>query len=164
MASDAIYLRAGELLSYAAGLLDGIDRAYVAPATPALDCPDQLTVHVNALSRQPTFAAAPLLDYAQGLAVQTAAVTTVSFVLTLVRCTPKPAGDGSTPSTLDYEAASLELLSDIWTLWHGVPAGVRDGLLWSGCEQLVLGPASPMAESGGMAGWQLGIQAEVFDG
>lgn len=165
MATDTVYLRAGELVAYAVGLLSGIQRAYVAPAAPALDCGDQLTVHVTAVARQPTFAAAPLLDYAQGLAVQTPAVNVVTYVVTLVRCVPTSGNDGSPPNALDYEAASLALLGDLWLLWHGIPAGVRDNQLWAGvCEQVVLGPALPLIESGGLAGWQIPVTGEVFDG
>lgn len=163
MASDSLYLRAGELVAYSASVLPGIQTAYVALAQPALDCPDQLTVHVAGLARQPTGAAIPLPDYAQGLAVQTAAVNACSFIITLTRCVPTQTDTGRSPSSLDYEAASLALLGDLWLLWKGIPAAIREGLLWSGCEQVILGPATPVNESGGYAGWQLAITGEVYD-
>lgn len=164
MAGDTLYLRAGELLAFSASVLPGIQRAYVALASPALDCPDQLTVHILRMAKQPTFAAAPLLDYAQGLSTQTASVNVVTYMVTIVRCVPTQGDGGAAPSTFDYEAASMAVLGDLWLLWHAIPAAVREGELWQGCEQLILGPAAPVAESGGFAGWQLQITGELFDG
>lgn len=164
MASDNLYLRAGELLAYSTNVLPGISRAYVALASPALDCPDQLTVHVSGLARQAAGGSIPLADYGRGLATQIATVNTCTFVVTLVRCVPTASDAGTPPSTLDYEASSLALLGDLWLLWKAIPQGVRDGLLWQGCEQLVLGPALPIPESGGFAGWQVTVAGEVLDG
>jgi hypothetical protein len=163
VATDNLYLRAGELLAYAADLLPGVQRAYVALAQPALDCPDQLTVHVAALARQAAGAGVALPDFAHGLATQIATTNQAAFVVTIVRCVPTAGDSGTPPSTLDYEAASLAVLGDLWLLWKGIPAGVRNGELWQGCEQAILGPATPVAESGGFAGWQIPVTGEVFD-
>jgi hypothetical protein len=159
--SDAIYLRASELLTYAAGLLTGIDRQYVALATPALDCPDQLTVHVTGLARQAA-GSAPLPDYAHGLATQEATVNVAAYAITVVRCIPRSTVIGSPPLPSDYEAASEQLLTDLWLLWKGIPAGIRDRLLWAGCEQITLGAATPIIESGGLAAWVLPVSGEVY--
>jgi hypothetical protein len=155
--ADTLYLRAGELVNAAASLLPGITRAYVAPALPALDCADQLTVHILSVGRQ-SLSAPALAEFETGLGTTMGAVNIATYVVTVVRCVPS----GPTPPTTAYEEASQLLLSDIWLLWKGIPGLVRSGELWEGCEQLTLGPATAIPESGSFAGWQLPVVGEVF--
>ncbi len=162
MPSDALYLRAGELLEFAVSLVPDISRAYVALATPALDCPDQLTVHIGGLARQPG-GDAPLPDYAHGRGAQQATVNVATYVVTITRCIPGGYRGGTPPLPTEYEARSERLLTDLWLLWKGIPRGMNDGLLWQQCEQIILGPASAIPESGGIGAWAIPITAEVYD-
>lgn len=159
MPADTLYTRAGELVAIAAGLLPGISRAYVAPALPALDCADQVTVHVLAVGRQ-ALSAPAFPEYQVGLAETIGGINVVTFVVTVARCVPT----GATPQPSAYEDASLRLLSDAWLLWKGIPAAIRSGELWSGCEMIQLGPAVPIPESGGFGAWQLPVTGEVLSG
>ena len=105
MPADTLYLRAGELVALAASLLPGISRAYVAPALPALDCPDQVTVHILAVGRQ-ALSAPAFPEYQTGLGETIGSINIATFVVTVARCVPTDA----TPSPTAYESASQRLL------------------------------------------------------
>ena len=161
MATDLLYLRAGELVAFAATSLPDISRAFVALDAPALDCPDTVTVHINALSRQALSYGVPLSEFEAGPALG-GAVSLASFVITVVRCAPRPGDSGERPPPIAYENASQLLLTDLWTLWKAIPPAIDRAELWQGsCQKFVLGPVASIPESGGFAGWTLALTAEV---
>ena len=161
MATDLLYLRAGELVAFAAQSLPNITRAFVALDAPALDCPDTVTVHVTNVARQPLSYGMPLSEFEAGPALA-GAVTIATFVITTTRCAPRPADSGDPPTPMAYEDAAKLLLTDLWTLWKAIPPAIDRAELWQGsCQKFVLGPVSSIPEQGGFAGWTLALSAEV---
>jgi len=128
-------------------------RSYIAHATPAFDCTEQLTVHIGGLSSDPTTPLSPAP--VTGRRFKDGTRHMLQLVATIIRCTPQPSGLNSGPPS----EAALELLArtcsqDLWSIWCLVLRRMRDNELFAGsCGVLNYQGGSPSVESGAAAGW-----------
>lgn len=168
MASDAntLYEFAQELLvvaetavaTTAGGITDV--RSFVAPSLPALDCCPQLTVHVQAIDMDNTSPGSP--PTVLGNRVKLHSVNLVTFVITMVRCSPQPLTGVALPSITDLETAAQQTSQDGWAIWQAVKTAVRAGTLWEGnCLAIYVDPAVPVPDNGGCAGWTITVRGAV---
>lgn len=134
-------------------------RSYVTVEAPALDCPEQLTVHCNALAMDSRLAGA-----AQGIAFQQDAWRNIaSLVATIVRCTPQPQGlTDTTPSLALLEALAQKTQQDVWAIWNYVAGLLAAGDLFEGkCRPYDFTVARALPESGTSAGWVFTVNVTV---
>lgn len=149
---------ASELLSLANDCLSttpagAIDRAFVSPSLPALDCCPQLTVDVRSLTLEVTAPTTPLTALGHRLSVSQSALYVATLVITVVRCTPV-IEQNSLPSITDMEAAATAANEDLWAIWNGVATAKRAGTLFGGnCPALYVDPPVPLPAEGGCVGW-----------
>lgn len=157
-AQELLDLSEGALAATSGGIPD---RVLVAPSLPALDCCPQLTVHIQSLRLENTNpgSPAPIVGHQMKFGV----LYLASFVITVVRCMPQPAGQSATPpSPAAITAASSEISEDLWAIWNRVATAVREGTLFEGkCFPLYLDPAQPIAEQGTCAGWTIPLRAGI---
>jgi hypothetical protein len=138
------------------------DRSYVAASLPAFDCPEQLTVHVQGINLDVTspLTPAPVI----GLRHAHGARFIITFVVTVIRCTPQPNGlEGAPPSPAQLETLAAKVQQDLWATWNHLWQKVKDGTLFRTCEPTYFDAAVPSVESGAAAGWQLVIRG-VLEG
>lgn len=158
MPGDAlVYDLALELLTAADALLGADSPAvrYVCPAIPALDCPEQLTVHGDSILKDLVVSSGTLEAYS---GVNRTSQDSVGLILTITRRTPViPDPSKGLPASYaaDMTAAAQRLLTDVLLLYRGIQNSVRTGALWSsvGNDRVSVGPVLPLPESGGTAGW-----------
>lgn len=128
------------------------DRSLISPATPVLDCCPLLAVNVAGGRLEATWGSGQLDSFTQG---KGPSASSLQLVVTIVRCTPKQDVSGKPPLATDIEAATAETLEDLWTLWQGVGRAIRDGDILSRCQGARFDTITPIAETGGCAGWQI---------
>jgi len=133
---------------------------YVSAGPPAIDCCDQLTVHVQ-LHVQVAMREAG----SQAIPQSRPAVQMATFVVTAMRCYPIVEGGVQlrVPDGQKLDAAARVVYLDGWALWNGVRTLIRTDRLFPGrwCRSVDTGPMTPMPTQGGCAGWQLPVLAEV---
>lgn len=139
-------------------LLGAPDRAFIAPGPPAIDCCDQLTVHVTQLSNAPVGDGG--LTAGRRLA---GSVNWVYLAVTIMRCVPMSDSAGTPPSAEDLDAAAEQLDADAWALWNHIPNLWRAGLLFTLCGEVFWDAMRPLGPSGGCGGWVLGLHVS-YDG
>lgn len=125
------------------------DRSYITVEAPALDCPEQLTVHVRSLTMD-------VAGLPQGSSFQVGAWRNkAALVATIVRCTPQPQGlQDATVSLALLEALARETQQDLWAIWNHVAGLLAAGELFDGkCRPYDFTVALAMPESGTSAGW-----------
>lgn len=158
---DALYGLAYDLLSAATTLLgaDAPAVRYIAMPLPALDCPEQLTVHSDSLLKE--FVAdgdGPLLNFKS---VMAASQNSYGLILSCTRCVTVPEKAGETP-TAQWSAEAQRTLTDLCVLFYGVQDMIRAGTLWSDYADAVsVGPATPIFDQGGTGGWALTYRIEL---
>jgi hypothetical protein len=142
-------------------LLGPPPRSYVSPGLPVWDCPEQLTVYVTPVVD---------LDTAPGglgalKRVRVAHVTTVQIIGTITRCVPTGAenqlGNYVMPTEASLEAAAKQINHDGWALWNHVWSLVHAGQLLTLCQGAIFEGMSAVIPSGGSAGWEIRIRAEL---
>ncbi len=162
MAPADLYAVAAELL---AGCSDAvattvggpIDRAFVSPGLPALDCCPQLTVHVGAAAEGDTEPLSPPLQ--PGHRTPGNLVPLVQLCATVVRCSPVwNDGSDSPPAPSAIEAAAVETTQDLWAIWNVLRQQHRAGTLFTapagpGSREFFFDPVFPINAAGGCAGW-----------
>lgn len=141
-----------------------IARAFVSPGLPALDCVPQLSVYVAAPVEADTQTATPQL--AGGLRVDRQGnVHLASLVAVVARCSPTMNGSNQFPTPGQLNAASREVLGDVWAVWNHVRAQYRANMIFTRPDgqrrELWFDPAVPLAISGGAAGWSVPIRVEL---
>lgn len=136
--------------------LDGApERVFVAPGPVALDCCDQLTVHVGTLLEGDS---APFQPKAS-----TARINHVTLVATAARCVPVPNSAGNPPPALEQEAAAQQINADKWALWNHIYNLINEGLLFDKCCDVIWGGLTALNPNGGCGGSSLLITV-CFDG
>lgn len=136
MAADALFLAARELLDAAleaVAMTSGgpIERQYVSPGMPAIDCPPQITVHAGGPAFAETAPVSPPLQPGERTLV--GSVNLVALTITVVRCTPTLGDDGDVvdwPDPGDLEASAAEIYEDLWTIWNHLATLKRSGALF----------------------------------
>lgn len=133
---------------------------------PAFDCAPALYVHAGGPSIADTYPLQPPLQPAQRIA-ETGIVNMVAFTATVLRCIPVLEGDGQTillPARSEITASSADIYGDLWAIWNFLVYQHRNGNLWqtqSRRRELILDPAIPLRNSGGVGGWQLQIRVQI---
>lgn len=162
MAATDLYALAVELLTAAEAAIattpgGAIDRAFISPGLPSLDCCPQLTVHLGGPAEGDT---APLTTPLQAghRTSQTALVNLIQFTITVVRCAPTGSDAQPLPSPVALQATAETTLADLWALWNELRAAHRAGTLFDadagpGSRELFFDPAVPLDPQGGCAGW-----------
>lgn len=164
-AASDLYDAASQLLDAAATAIEAGGGAapavrYVSAGPPAIDCCDQMTVHVQ-LHAQVAMREAGN----QGLPQGRPAVPMATFVVTTMRCYPIVEGGVTlrVPDGQKLDAAARTIYLDGWAMWNGVRTLIRADRLFAGrwCRSVETGPMTPMPTQGGCAGWQLPVLVEV---
>ncbi len=167
MAAGDLYAAAVELLEATEVALaaNPVDRVFVSPALPALDCCPQLTVHVGGASEGDTAPLQPPLQpghrtYAGDL------VNVVQLTITIVRCTPGPDNSGNPPPAAEIQASAQESIDDLWAIWNYLRTEHRAGNLFTapagpGSREFFFDPAFPLNIAGGCCGWQIPFRVSL---
>jgi len=133
------------------------DRSYVTVDSPALDCPEQLTVHTSTLQID---AQGPPMSTGQRIKMNYRILDTI--VATVVRCTPQPTGGGVPPSEAALDALARTVNEDLWVIWNHVAARIRDNTLFEGaCQFNDFNVARAQRESGESAGWVFTVRVAI---
>ena len=164
MASEYLAAVTDALLTTDAGLpdLEGVAVVpFVSPSLPSLDCPAQVTVHVQTIGMENTSPSTPLTDLGHRAATRFMVIAT--FVATVVRCQPTPAGiDAILPPSADIEAAARRSLQDVWAIWNMLSTRARNGAIFSTpCAPLYIDTPVPVTPQGASAGWAFQIRAQI---
>ena len=134
-----------------AGLGGSPPRSFVTHGRPVLDCCDQLTVNVDAVTESPTGRVAG----ATAKSFKTGWTNLVSLVATISRCIPVPDAHGNPPPVAEMVAASAQLNADNWALWNHVHNLVVAGLLFEQCGEVYADGIRALQPNGGCAGWNM---------
>jgi hypothetical protein len=124
-------------------------RAFVAPGPPAIDCCDQLTVHVAQIDEG---SSAPPVPRAS-----TARINLVTFVATITRCVPTIDDNGIPPTSDSQQEAAEQINADQWALWNHLYNRIHAGLLFDRCCDIVWGSLRSLTPSGACGGSSLTI-------
>lgn len=173
MASTAtsLYDLAAELLTVAAGILaatpSGAPAAkYVSQGPPAIDCPNQLTVHAG------------LVAYAQDLSrggrdsaiidPRFPVVPMVPLTITAMRCVSKQAMPSGGVQMRDPQLTAIQADAkvcyiDAWSLFNGLRRAQREGTLFAGypCRKFDIGGVIPLAPEGGALGNMVTLEVQL---
>ena len=141
--------------TYAPALGGAPERNFVAPGPPALDCCDQLTVHVGPISEGATAPGQQKASYSW--------INRVALVLTFTRCVPVQDANGNPPSASLQEDAAEQINADKWAMWNHLHNLIVQGELFDRCCDVVWGNLLPLIPSGGCGGSTLTITV-CFDG
>jgi hypothetical protein len=136
------------------------DRAYVAPATPALDCCPELAVYVTQLSYDALSPSAPPgIDRKRS---KLGALILASMTARFVRCVPTLTDpEAEPPSAAALTAAAAEVLRDGWAVWNVVTHRIAAGTLFDGCVGVYIDPLEPVDDQGMCAGWLLNLRVGI---
>lgn len=133
------------------------ERSFVCHGLPALDCCDQLTVNVGAIGEAAT---APLTALGSGQRHRSPGrVNLTTLVVTISRCYPSVADDGTPPSPTEQQAATETLNEDGWALWNGLFR--QSGDLFAACDGVFFDGLVPLPPQGGCAGYVFQIRFEL---
>lgn len=136
--------------TYDATLFGAPDRKIIGPGIVALDCCDQLAVHVN-----------PIVE---GTSAKSVGNTNyVQLVVTISRCVPSPDDNMNPPPAAEQTEAARQINADKWALWNYLHQMISEGELFERCCDVTWGPLSPLTPSGGCGGSTLLITV-CFDG
>jgi len=141
--------------TYDATLQGTPERAFVAPGPVALDCCDQLAVHVGPITEAHSAPEFPAASFAR--------VQRVDLTITASRCVPVPGPNGNPPSVTEQEAAAEQINADKWALWNHIYNLIAHDLLFSRCCDVIWNPLVPLQPNGGCGGSRLTITV-CFDG
>lgn len=143
----------GTIPGYLPTLAGAPVRSFVSPGQPALDCCDQLTVHVpNVVER----AATPKPSHGR--------LNVPNLLVTITRCVPTgeiTASSYTPPSVAEEEAAAAQMNADGWALWNHIWNQVRAGTFLTRCDQVTVGNLTALIPEGGCGGWTLGFAATL---
>ena len=171
MAATDLYDAARELLEACEAAVattpgGAIERSYVSPGLPALDCCPQLTVHVGASIEGDTSPLAPPLQPAHR-ASQGLTVPLVQLTATVVRCAPSwDEGADQPPPTSEIDDVARLTNADLWAIWNMLRDLHRAGSLFSapagpGSREFFFDPAFPISVQGGCAGWSIPFRVSL---
>lgn len=141
--------------TYDAALSGAPLRTFVAPGPVALDCCDQLAVHIGLISEGDSAPPVPASSIAR--------INRVTLIATASRCVPVPDGNGNPPPASEQQEAAEQINADKWALWNHIYNLIRDGDLFSRCCDVIWGPLAALQPNGGCGGSTLSITV-CFDG
>ena len=134
-----------------------IERAFVSHGPPALDCCNQLAVHVAQIGEAATQAGTVLLP---GMRHTFARVNLTALMITVTRCHPTFDEEGrQPPSAAELNEAAAMLNADAWALWNGLYRAQDD--LFDACDLVFFDGMNPLPPQGGCAGWVMQIRFEL---
>lgn len=141
-----------------AGIPDG--PAFVAPSTPALDCPEMVTVHVQTINFASTSPSSPLET---DMRARRRGVIQATLVAQFVRCQPNPSGlNAALPDPASMVAAAKKANQDVWAVWNHLSTEIRNGTIFSGsCPPNGIDPPAPISTQGGSAGWAFQVRPQI---
>lgn len=128
-----------------AALLDPPQRRAIVLARPAIDC-DLLVVSVDQLLKQGSEDVGPL-------AHEDTWVTLATLTVTFAQCVTST---DVLPDVSQLQSDAVSVGGGGWAVWLAL-AGADFG----DCRAVDLGPAVPLSESGGYAGWTIPVVVEV---
>lgn len=162
MAADDLQQLAEDVLAASGQILattgnPEIERAFVAHGPPALDCCNQLAVHIAGIGEAATQAGTVLQP---GLRHAFARVNLTALMITVTRCHPVMDDDGLQPPTPEEltDAAAM-LNADAWALWNGLYRA--QGELFEDCDLVFFDGVTPLPPQGACAGWVMQIRFEL---
>lgn len=135
--------------SYDPTLSGAPSRSFVAPGPVALDCCDQLAVHVGTITEGDSAPFQPAASIAR--------INRATLVVTASRCVPVPDSRANPPSTTEQEASAEQINADKWALWNHLYNLVRDGLLFSRCCDVIWDGLTALQPNGGCGGSSLQV-------
>ena len=141
--------------TYDATLEGAPSRQFVAPGPVALDCCDQLAVHVGTLVEGDSQPFQPKASIAR--------INRVTLVATASRCVPVPDAQMNPPPVAEQEAAAQQINADKWAIWNHIYNLIRDGLLFDQCCDVIWEGITALTPNGGCGGSSLLITV-CFDG
>jgi hypothetical protein len=133
-----------------------IERQFVSHGPPALDCCNQLAVHVAQIGEAATQAGTVLQP---GLRHETGRVNLTTLMITVTRCHPVLEDDGQPPPPADLTEASAMLNADAWALWTQLYR-MKD-TLFAACDLVFFDGSVPLPPQGACAGWVMQIRFEL---
>ena len=135
---------------YDASYAGAPDRAFISPGLPALDCCDQLTVHVGTI--------------AEGGGVSSIGIINrVQLIVHITRCVPGPDDRANPPTTTAMQESSRQIHADKWALWNYLHALIAQNLLFEDCCEVIWSGMTSLVPSGSCGGSVLTITV-CFDG
>lgn len=132
------------------------ERRFISPGQPALDCCDQLTVHVAGAVDAPTSPG----GLTAGRKAAYGKVNLVLMVATLTRCVPV-IEQKKWPTPAAMEAAAAQINADGWALWNHTFNMVASGQLFGICQEVYWDTLNSITPSGGCGGWTLGVRVRL---
>lgn len=142
--------------TYDATLAGAPDRVFVSYGPViALDCCDQLTVHVGTLTEGDSAPFPPKASVAR--------INHVTLVATFARCVPVPDSQGNPPAPATQEAAAEQINADKWAIWNHIYNLVNADVLFDKCCDVLWFGLTALQENGGCGGSSLTL-AVCFDG
>lgn len=136
--------------TFAPALAGAPERSFVSPGQPALDCCDQLTVHVASVTEFPPGQSDTHKDSARK--------NLVAFTITATRCHDI---EVIPPAEETLSAIAEQMDADGWALWNHLWNLMRSGELFTLCGPVTWDGLRALIPSGGCGGWTLTIRAEV---
>jgi hypothetical protein len=135
-----------------------IDRAYLSPGRPVIDC-EQITVSLISLGDAPF---ATTSSVGGGKRHITGALNLLGFLITVARDCVPIVEDETLPDPDEINAAAVEVQEDVWSIWTRIRQEQRDGELFGGlCDHLFYDGARALETEGGFAGWEIEFRAEI---
>lgn len=137
-----------------------IDRKYVSPGVPAIDCAT-LAVWPSSLGLDTTNPTAPPPSghrHVYGM------LNLIGFGIAIVRdCVPVTGARASDPPLAAALSASAEIISaDVWAIWDLIPKRMAEGDLFGGrCTELYMDSALSLPTQGQTAGFVVNVRASV---
>lgn len=141
--------------TYDATLAGAPDRQFVSPGPVALDCCEQLAVHVGTLTEGDSNPFQPKASIAR--------INHVTLVATASRCVPVPGENMQPPPVAAQEAAAQQINADKWAIWNHIYNEIRAGVLFNKCCDVIWGGLTALQQNGGCGGSSLLITV-CFDG
>jgi hypothetical protein len=143
-----------------------IDRAFISPGNPALDCPEQLTVNLSSIAYDTTQPTIPPPAPGHRSAKRFGSLILATYKITAVRCIPVGRGPNvnlyQPPTPAEQQAAALSIVQAAWSCWNDITNAVAAGTIFGGpCKAVYLDALAPLEPSGGSAGWTLQVRAAI---
>jgi hypothetical protein len=160
--ASELLVQSAEILDSAADPGNGVpgapDRRIITVGTPALDCCDQLAVHVVTGYEERTGDQGRI---AQGVACH--GMTFVELRVQITGCVPSVDDRGNPPSADAINRSAVALYSHGWTMWCGLNNRAGSELFGEGMPKraITVGPLTPVEEQGGCAGWFVQVAVQL---
>lgn len=153
---DACIASLDTIPSFASGLAGAPPRSFISPGQPALDCCDQLTVHVSSVQDAPTSPG----GLADGRREVFGKINHARMIATSTRCVPIIT-EKAWPTPAEMNAAAAQINADGWALWNHIFNLGRAKLLFPLCGEVLWEGLNSIVPSGGCGGWTLSLRVRL---